>query len=70
MSFMQIFQSKMADGTGRLGTGAKGKTTQTEKHIHYLYCLRYNDIFKKNTRDLHTQHTSCILIYGFLTYEY
>ena len=47
MSFMHNFQSKMADGTGRLGTGAKGKTTQTEKHVHYLYCLRYNDIFKK-----------------------
>ena len=42
MLFMQNFQSKMADGTG-----AKGKTTQTEKHVHYLYCLRYNDIFKK-----------------------
>ena len=58
MSFMQNFQSKMADGTGRLGIGAKGKTTQTEKHVHCLYCL----YFQKNTRDLHTQHTSCILI--------
>ena len=40
MSFIQIFRSKMADDTGKLNTGTKG-------YAHYLYCLRYNDIFKE-----------------------
>ena len=46
--FREMFRSKMADGradgTGKLGT-RKGRTAA--KHVHYLYCLRYNEISKK-----------------------